>query len=358
MTSAKASAMTAVRNRTFVAVACAGALFIGGCSGSTNSTSSSPAPAAPAPVVPAPAAAAPDAAGVRAGESGAQAAKSPATVNAQPLTGQKLARVASLSVAVSDIRAAAGQARAATNLAGGLVLQEDLNSANTSGVGSGTERKSSPGIPEPSRGSASLTIQVPADKLDPTIDRLSALGTVMSRGAGSEDVTAAHVDTQSRIRTLQASLDRVRALMAKATTLDQVVALEREVTNRQSDLEALQAQLAALGRRVDTATISLVLTPQQTTASDDSGATAGIGVAFTKGWQAFVAALVWVVSALASLVPFALVVVPLWWLGRRIWRRQTGRSGSTARPAKLVSDDAAGAPAADRTPAESGQQSR
>lgn len=369
--------MTAVRNRSLVALVFAGVLALAGCSGSSNTSSSASAVApegaagpaaasARAGAVPAPAKA-PDQGSAQAPGAADAASAYGATgaVNPQAVAGQKLARVASLSVAVGDIRTAAAQARAATHVAGGLVLQEDLNAAPGIGSGSGVDRTSKPGIPDPPRGSASLTLQVPADKLDATLDRLSALGTVTARGAGSEDVTAVHVDTQSRIRTLQASLDRVRALMAKAATLDQVVALEREVTTRQSDLEALQAQLAALDRRVDTATITVVLTPQQERATDGSGTGSGIGDAFTKGWQAFVAAAIWVVSALAAILPFALVAAALWWLGRRIWHgrhtgptRRTGLTRRTGRSGPELSDDPTGPAEADRTPAESGPRSR
>ena len=87
---------------------------------------------------------------------------------------------------------------------------------------------------------------MPTAELDATLDRLAELGKVHSRNASTDDVTAQYVDTESRVKTMQASVDRVRALMSQATKLGDIVALEAELSRRQADLEATQSQLAAL----------------------------------------------------------------------------------------------------------------
>lgn len=63
---------------------------------------------------------------------------------------------------------------------------------------------------------------------------------------------------------MQASVDRVRALMAGAKSLSEVVSLESELTRRESDLESLQRQQQGLSARVSLSTVTLELvTPYQ-----------------------------------------------------------------------------------------------
>ena len=71
------------------------------------------------------------------------------------------------------------------------------------------------------------------------------------RSSQSQDVTDAYTDTQARIEPMKDSIARVRALMAKATDLQQIVLLESELTRRQADLDSLHQRLAELDRSDD-----------------------------------------------------------------------------------------------------------
>jgi hypothetical protein len=160
------------------------------------------------------------------------AAPAPAAVDstdvAASVADRKLARRADISVTVKDVDAAATKVRAIASAAQGLVLAESV--ASESDIAA-------------TGGFSSITISVPTDQLDATLDKVAAIGKVHSRNTSTEDVTAQVVDTQSRLKTMQASVDRVRALMLQATKLGEIVTLEAELSRRQADLEALQSQL-------------------------------------------------------------------------------------------------------------------
>ena len=107
-----------------------------------------------------------------------------------------------------------------------------------------------------------------------------------SRNASTDDVTAQYVDTESRVKTMQASVDRVRALMSQATKLGEIVALEAELSRRQADLEATQSQLAALKDSVALAPVEVRLSTDEQVlaeADDSTGFLAGL----KAGWTAF-----------------------------------------------------------------------
>jgi len=243
--------------------------------------------------------AAPDAGGTASKPGAAPAAVSPAVLE------RKLSRRADISVAVKDVDAAAARVRSIAVAAQGLVLAESIASQ------SDTPRQG---------GFSSITISVPTDSLDPTLDQVSRLGDVQSRNTSTDDVTAQYVDTESRVKTMQASVDRVRALMSQATKLGDIVSLESELSRRQADLEAMQTQLAALKDAVALSPVEVRLSTDAALLehSDDTGFLAGL----TAGWGAFTASVAVLLTVLGAVLPFvavlALVLVPLvLWLRRR-----------------------------------------
>ena len=233
--------------------------------------------------------------------------------------GPKLTKSASLELRVKDISVAASQVR---SIATGLQAQVLSEQIGTGGPGdpvplSGNERSSS--APGDGFGFGTLTLSVPADKLDAALDQIGKqVGTVLRRNTSSQDVTAQYVDTESRLKTMRASVERVRALMAQAKTLGQVVSLESEMSRRQADLESLESQHAALKGSVERSTLAVSLrTPGNETVTEN-GFLAGL----RSGWDAFAASAEGLFTGIGAVLPFAvffaLVGSPLvWWLRRR-----------------------------------------
>ena len=230
---------------------------------------------------------------------------------------RKLARRADISVTVPDVDAAAAKVRVIAASAKGLVVAEAISS-----------EPDDPAL----GGFSTITISVPADELDATLDRLAELGKVHSRTASTDDVTAQFVDTESRLKTMQASVARVRALMSQATKLSEIVALEGELTRRQADLEATETQLAALDDAVALAPVEMRLSTDDKVLEkkdDDTGFLAGL----TAGWTAFTGSVTVLLTAIGAVLPFAvvaaLVLVPL-----AVWLRR--RTSSTSLPAQAA----------------------
>lgn len=319
------------RHRTFAAlsVGLAGLMLIAACSGSDNGSASSAAgrdasggqvqsesggsakPAAP-----------------RAGsgsdpKAGDSATGSRGRIDTAALSAQTeyLARSASVALKVKGVAAAAASVRGISAANDGIVLSEN--------IGGGGDVP----LDDPNRVSAStygeITISVPSDRLDAAMASLTKVGSVIRSQSSSDNVREEYVDTESRIQTMRASVDRVRALMSKATDITQVVTLEAELSRRQADLEALEAQLASLKDRVARAPIQVSLTTDPTVIhrDDDTGFLAGLA----GGWKAFTDSLLVLLTVVGALLPFAVaaavVGLPLWWVVRR---RRTQRPPVTA----------------------------
>lgn len=219
---------------------------------------------------------------------------------------RRLARRADIALTVPDVDAAAARVRSIAAAAQGIVLSESVSSE--------------PELPE-TGGFSTITISVPGDRLDATLDQVARVGEVHSRNTSTTDVTAQFVDTESRVATMQASVERVRALMGEATRIADIVSLEAELSRRQSDLESLQSQLAALKDAVALSPVEVRLSTDEAVledADDDTGFLAGLAA----GWGAFTTSVTVLLTAVGAVLPFALVaalvVVPLaLWLRRR-----------------------------------------
>ena len=222
---------------------------------------------------------------------------------------RKLARRADVQLSVEDVAQAASRLRGIATRADGLVTNEEVSSD-----------PSDPTDPARPSGWGTVTISVPAERLDETVEEVARVGTVLSRSTSTDDVTAQYVDTASRVESMQASVTRVRALMADATKLSDVVQLEAELSRRQADLEAFQRQLAGLEDRVSLAPVTVQLTTDTDIADpeDPTGFLAGLAA----GWGAFTTSVTLLLTVLGALLPFAaaaaVVLVPLVvWLRRR-----------------------------------------
>ncbi|MEV7464166.1 DUF4349 domain-containing protein [Streptomyces rubiginosohelvolus] len=233
--------------------------------------------------------------------------------------GTHVIRTATLSVEVKSVPKAVAAARGAAEGAGGLVASEN------------TERL------DDTYETSHLVLRVPQERFQEVLRELAGSGKLLSRTSNAKDVTDQVVDVDSRISTQRASVARVRELMDQAEKISDVVALEGELSSRQSDLESLLAQQASLKDRTSLATITLDLTPPDAPGDDGSkDEDPGFLDALGGGWDAFVTMLRWIAVAFGAAFPFLLtaaLAVVVW----RVLRKRKATRGAapvvTAAPA-------------------------
>lgn len=163
------------------------------------------------------------------------------------------------------------------------------------------------------RGSAQLELRIPAAKLTAVLDKLEALGTADEVSLSTSDVTVESQDLDARISALTASIERLNALIAQAKDIDDLIALESEISNRQAELESLEAQQRYLADQVAMSTISLYLrsdaeAPPVEPDTFWSGLTAGWD-AFVGFWAGLLVVLGVMLPWLVTLGVIALVIV-------------------------------------------------
>ncbi len=228
---------------------------------------------------------------------------------------QSVIRTAFVSMRVEDVGAATRDVRSLVAQRQGLISYEDSRVEGESTY-------------------SSMTVQVPAAGLDEFIAQISELGNVDSVSVNAQDVTTQVVDLDARIKALQTSIDRMNELLAQANQIDDLLAIETQLSSRQAELDSLNAQREFLGDQVALSSVNITLSPTSTiTEIDAPGFLSGL----RNGWSAFVSAIAVGVTAMGFLLPFAvlalLVLVPLVAIAIRQSRRR-----SSAAPAKAQDD--------------------
>jgi hypothetical protein len=109
---------------------------------------------------------------------------------------------------------------------------------------------------------ATATLRIPADPAtyQATLERLRGLAErVVDEQSQAQDVTEEYVDLDSRLRNLRASEESLLALLGKAQRVEDILQIQRELTNVRGQIEQIQGRKQALERRSDLATITLTI---------------------------------------------------------------------------------------------------
>ncbi|MEW1953408.1 DUF4349 domain-containing protein [Terrabacter sp. NPDC080008] len=282
--------------------------------------------------------------------------------------GPKVSRSAWLGLKVSDLGTASARARVVATHAGGQVTSENVvtsvdptggqvgdpqnggvgssstDTAPSPGTGSptGSTARSTPGsagspapsVPQVGVDQARMVLNVPSKALDEVLTQLSALGAVSYRSSQSEDVTDTYIDTKARIQPLQDGIERVRALLAKTTDLQQVITLESELSRRQADLDSLTQRLAQLDAETTTSDVTVSM---WTDATPPAQTAPGFIGGLHSAWDSLLGSLTVVLTGLAALLPWLVLLTPLVLLGLRV-RRRRGTGASAARSSSQAAD--------------------
>lgn len=107
--------------------------------------------------------------------------------------------------------------------------------------------------------SAYLTLRIPADKLDGFAEMLKGMGHLQSFSESAEDVSERYADTAGRLKTQKEKMERLTALLAKAVSVEDLVALESAIADTQYLIDSYTGQLQGMDSRVNDATLRLTL---------------------------------------------------------------------------------------------------
>lgn len=204
---------------------------------------------------------------------------------------RKVARKASLVMVVTNVTESYDKIQSIVKDSGGYM--QDANTSSADG-----------------RMRSTLTLRVPAEKLEVLLPALELLGQVESKNISGEDVTEEYYDTTARKVNLERQEKRLLELYDKAGTVKDILDIENELTRVRGEIESLQTRLNVLDNLTTLATITVELRAPN---SLSTGATLKepLGLRLKAAWQSGVNGLVNLSEGLILLGVLLLPYTPL-----------------------------------------------
>ena len=184
----------------------------------------------------------------------------------------------------------------------------------------------------------SYTIRIPSAQFETFLQKAGTLCHLVYSSTGADDVSESYYDTEARLETARIKLERLQALLAKATSMEDIITIESAISETEWDIENLSGTLRRYDALVDYATIDVELSEVYKLSGQDEAVTTfggRLGQSFVNGLQAVGSALedfaVWLAYSWVWLLVIAAVVVVI---VRIVRRKGGGKKLSFKRKAK------------------------
>jgi len=210
-------------------------------------------------------------------------------------------RNANLSIVVTDPAATMEEIADMAEDRGGFVVNSNLYKTTTS---SGAE------VP-----TANITIRVPVEDLDMTLEKIKGLVEdpdidILSEDISGQDVTKEVTDLESRLRNLEAAEEQLLEIMEDATETEAVIEVFRELTNVREEIEVIKGQIQYYRESAALSAISVTIQAKEAVEPISIGGWQP-GVQVQNALQALVNAGKYLVNFLIWLVIFAAPVLAI-----------------------------------------------
>jgi hypothetical protein len=227
----------------------------------------------------------------------------------------QIVKTGSMAIEVADLDKAVSAAQAAIIGMGGSVSDSSRSGDKDSAV-------------------ATITYRVPVARWDDALSAIRGLGSrLLNEQTNATDVTAQVIDLDARLDNLTVTQTALKSIMARASAIPDVLAVEQQLSNVEGQIEQLTAQRDHLKNQAALSTLSVSFSTPGKTVTTLAASDWALGAQVDEA----VAALVHIGQGLATIVVWAAIVglpivaaLAILWLIWRIMRRITRRRGAVA----------------------------
>ncbi len=183
---------------------------------------------------------------------------------------------------------------------------------------------------------ATVIVRVPSDKFREVLDYFRDLAVkVSSERILGTDVTAEYVDIEARLETLEKTKAKFEEIMEKATAVQDILNVQRELIRTQDQIDALKGQQKYLEQTAKLAKITIYLSTDEYALPYVPAKPFRPQVVFKLAVRSLVGSLRSVATATIWIVVYAVIWLPallIFIFLRRWWQRRTREhSGSEAK---------------------------
>ncbi len=160
-----------------------------------------------------------------------------------------------------------------------------------------------------------LILRVPSNDYETTFEYLKTLGEVTNENESRDNVTDSYIEVESRMKAKLTEEQRLIELLAKAETVDDIIAIEGRLSNVRGEIDGYQSRLDSWDKQVDYSTISVYIMedPDETVENLSPDLGTKIKNSFTRGINNFIDGIENIIVSFAgniiNLAAFVVVVV-------------------------------------------------
>ncbi len=156
-----------------------------------------------------------------------------------------------------------------------------------------------------------FVIRVPKDNISSFKTELHLVGNLRSESTNKQDVTKQYKDTESRLNVVEIKEQRLLALLEKAEKIEDIIALENQLSEVIYEKENLKSNLISLDDKVDFSTVNLSIQEvAKTTATETVDTSFGTRIinAFNDSLYSFRTTLESLIITLIFMLPFLIIL--------------------------------------------------
>jgi len=174
-------------------------------------------------------------------------------------------------------------------------------------------------------GNAMLEMRVEPADVEKLLGGLAGVASVVSHTTTSEDKTAEVIDVEARIKNRTEFRDSLRAMLRDTVTkrtMTDLLAIQRTLSDTQAELDAIATQRKVLAQQTSKQHIQIQFTARRALVSGGDGYSP-MRNALRNAGSVLSESVGSLITFIAAVLPWLLLVVlPLGWLARVLWRRR------------------------------------
>ena len=157
------------------------------------------------------------------------------------VTNRKVVTDSNFSLLVKDVTETIGKIKEQTTALSGYMVTANINSAEYGNT-------------------ASIQVRVPIEKVEDFIKYLRGLAVkVVSENVNGHDVTDQYVDIERRLGDLESQRLKMQAILDKATTVEEMMEVQRAIFSVQDQIDSYKGQLLYLDGTTKTSKVTIYL---------------------------------------------------------------------------------------------------
>ncbi|MBM3256135.1 MAG: DUF4349 domain-containing protein [Candidatus Moranbacteria bacterium] len=172
-----------------------------------------------------------------------------------------------------------------------------------------------------------VTVKVPFAKFENALSEIKKTATeVVRESTGSQDVTEQYTDLQSQLKNKRAEEEAFTKILGGTGKMDDILSVTKELSRVRGEIERLQGQIRYMESQTDMSRITINLSEDPEITATESWRPWQVVkdsinslVSDAQGFVDFL--IVLVIRVIPIIILYLVVIIPLYWIARKIYRK-------------------------------------